>query len=362
MTVGRKIIIALIIIGGLALLIVSSFFIDYQEIAQKAQSKESVEKTPTENLPAKIIEERAIKFSAVGDFDIGENFTQTLGNIKKLDTEFTIALGDLSYGKATEQDWCNQVNSTLGNKPFEIVPGNHDIEPKSQISKFARCLPNRIENIVGSYPDRYYFDQSKTLRTILISPDVAIDGNPNKFKAGSEEYVWLQKTLADAKEQKMRWVIVAMHKNCLTIGEKSCEIGQDLNDLLIKSPVDLVLQGHEHGYARSHQLTFSPTCLTIVPNKVNSSSCAVQSKESQYEKGNGSIFAIVGTGGAEARPINKNSTSMNLFNAYHGSNTGAVYGALLVEVTNNKLSAKLIENQTGTSKDSFSILYKEKSP
>lgn len=362
MTVGRKIIIALIIIGGLALLIVSSFFIDYQEIAQKAQSKEVTEKVPQKDLPAKIVEEKAIKFSAVGDFDIGEKFTQTLSTIKTQDPEFTLALGDLSYGKATEQDWCNQVNSSLGNRPFEIVPGNHDIEPKSQINKFARCLPNRIKDVVGSYPDRYYFDQGKTLRTIVISPDVAIDGNPNKFKSGSEEYLWLQKTLDDAKEQKVRWVIVAMHKNCLSIGEKTCEIGQDLNDLLIKNPVDLVLQGHEHGYIRSHQLNFSPTCLTIVPNKVNSSSCATQSKDSQYEKGNGSIFAIVGTGGAEARPINKNSPNVNLFTTYHGSNTGAVYGALVVEVTNNKLSAKLIENQTGTAKDSFTILYKEKSP
>lgn len=357
MTVGRKIVIALIIIGGLSLLIISSFYIDYQEIANKTQSKQTAQKVPTESVPAKIVEEKPIKFSAVGDFDVGERFTQTLSNIKKSDTEFTLALGDLSYGKATEQDWCNQVNSTLGNKPFEIVPGNHDIEAKSQLNKFSRCLPNRLVNIVGNYPDRYYFDNSKTLRTIVISPDVSIDSYPNKFKTGSEEYLWLEKILNDAKEQKIRWVVVAMHKNCLTIGEKSCEIGQDLNDLLIKSPVDLILQGHEHGYIRSHQLALSPDCLTIAPGRVNASACAVQNKESSYKKGSGSVLAIVGTGGAGARPININSPNINLFSKYYGSNLDPVYGALLVEVTNNKLVGKLIENQTGATKDSFTINY-----
>ena len=153
-------------------------------------------------------------------------------------------MGDLSYGKIPEQQWCDKVNSVLGNKPFEIVPGNHDIEPKSQLTNFSRCLPNRINNIVGSYPDRYYFDKGKTLRTIVISPDVAINGNPNKFNPGSEELLWVEKILQDAKEQKIRWVVVAMHKNCLTIGEKTCEIGQTLNNLLIKNNVDLILQGH----------------------------------------------------------------------------------------------------------------------
>ncbi|OGL31243.1 hypothetical protein A3F37_02645 [Candidatus Saccharibacteria bacterium RIFCSPHIGHO2_12_FULL_41_12] len=360
MRVSKNFIIGLLIFLGLAGVVASSFFVDYRNITSRASKTKPAVQVPESTTPpqAKIVEEEKIKFVAVGDFDSEARFDQTLTNIKKAEPAYTLALGDLSYGKIPEQQWCDKVNSVLGNKPFEIVPGNHDIEPKSQLTNFSRCLPNRINNIVGSYPDRYYFDKGKTLRTIVISPDVAINGNPNKFNPGSEELLWVEKILQDAKEQKIRWVVVAMHKNCLTIGEKTCEIGQTLNNLLIKNNVDLILQGHEHNYMRSDQLALSPTCLNILPNKVNPKSCTVPSKTSQYDKGNGSILAIVGTGGAELRDINKNSASFPLFSKFLGKFNDPTYGVLVVEVSNNKLSAKMIENTTGTVKDTFTIDYK----
>ena len=220
--------------------------------------------------------------------------------------------------------------------------------------------PERRLRII--YPDRYYFDKDKTLRTIVISPDVAIESPPNKFKTGSEELLWVEKTLREAKEQNIRWTVVAMHKNCLTIGEKTCEIGQPLNDLLIKNNVDLILQGHEHAYMRSNQLAISPTCLSIMPSKVNSKSCVVTGKDSLYNKGDGSIIAIVGTGGADPRAINKSSLSFPLFSKYLGLFNDPTYGILEVEISNNNLTAKMIENETGKVKDTFSIQYKDKNP
>lgn len=362
MRVGKKFIIVLAIILGLAGIVASSFFIDYRDIASKATKDNTASPVATVNAPeAKIVEEEKIKFVAVGDFDSEIRFDQTLANIKKTDPAYTLALGDLSYGKIPEQQWCNRVTKVLGDKPFEIVPGNHDIEPKSQLVNFSRCLPNRINNIVGSYPDRYYFDKDKTMRTVVISPDVAIEGNPNKFKVGSEELLWLEKTLQDAKEQKIRWVVVAMHKNCLTVGEKTCEIGQPLNDLLIKNNVDLILQGHEHAYMRSNQLAISPACLSIAPSKANPKSCVINNEKSQYVKGDGSIISIVGTGGAELRDINKNSLSFPLFNKYIGKFNDPTYGILVVEVSNNKLTGKMVENESGKIKDTFTIEYKVKS-
>lgn len=361
MKIGKNFVIVLIILIGIGSVVASSFFVDYRDIANKATKEKGSSPVSTAQQPsAKIVEEPKIKFVAVGDFDSETRFDQTLANIKKTDPAYTLALGDLSYGKIPEQQWCNRVTSALGDSPFEIVPGNHDIEPKSQLANFSRCLPNRINNIVGSYPDRYYFDQDKTMRTIVISPDVAIEGNPNKFKVGSEELLWVEKTLQDAKEQKIRWVVVAMHKNCLTIGEKTCEIGQPLNDLLIKNNVDLVLQGHEHAYMRSEQLAISPTCLSIAPSKANPKSCIIKNEKSQYKRGDGSIIAIVGTGGAELRDINKNSLSFPLFNKYIGKFNDATYGVLVVEVSNNKLTGKMVENETGKVKDTFTIDYRDK--
>lgn len=361
MKIGKKFIIVLIILIGIASVVASSFFIDYRDIANKAsQNNLDSEQTKVDTPKAVAIEEPKIKFVAVGDFDSGERFDQALANIKKVDPAYTLALGDLSYGRIPEQQWCNKVTSVLGEKPFEIIPGDHDIEAKSQLANFTRCLPNRINNIVGSYPDRYYFDNDKTMRTIVISPDVAIEGNPNKFKVGSEELLWVEKTLQEAKEQKIRWIVVAMHKNCLTIGEKTCEIGQPLNDLLIKNNVDLILQGHEHAYMRSEQLAIGPSCLSIAPSKANPKSCIVKNDKSEYNKGGGSMIAIAGTGGAELYDINKNSLSFPLFSKYLGKFNDATYGVLTVEASNNKLTGKMVENGTGKIKDTFTINYTDK--
>lgn len=360
MKINKNFVIAILILIFLGMIVASSFFVDYRDIAQRASTKK--QPTPavaTQDNTSKVVNDERILFDAVGDFDVGPRFTSTLLNIKSDNPKYVLALGDLSYGKIPEVEWCNQVYQMLGNTPFQLTPGNHDIEPKSQLQKFSRCLPNRINNVVGSYPDRYYFDKDKTLRTIVISPDVAIESSANKFASGSEEYTWLEKVLQDSKDKNFRWVVVAMHKNCLTIGEKKCEIGQALSDLLIKTKVDLILQGHEHGYMRSDQLTINDSCKTILPATINPQSCTVEDTSSNYSKGKGSILAIVGTGGAEIRDINKKSGNLNLFNTYFGKNNRPVYGILSVEVSNNKLSARLVENDTGEIKDKFMIEYKD---
>lgn len=360
MKINKNFIIATVIFIFLGLIVVSSFFVDYRDIAQRASAKKQpAPSVASQDNTAKVVNDERILFDAVGDFDVGPRFTSTLLNIKSDNPKYVLALGDLSYGKVPELDWCNQVYQMLGNTPFQLVPGNHDIEPKSQIQKFSRCLPNRINDVVGSYPDRYYFDKDKTIRTIVISPDVQIDSSTNKFAVGSEEYTWLEKILQDAKDKKIRWVVVAMHKNCLTVGDKKCEIGQALSDMLIKNKVDLILQGHQHAYIRSDQLTINDSCKTILPGAINPQSCTVEEPNYNYEKGKGSILAIVGTGGADSHDINKKSGNLNLFNTYFGKNNRPVFGILSVEVSNNKLSARFVENDTGEIKDKFTVEYKD---
>src|SRR5207247_10621403 len=49
--------------------------------------------------------------------------------------------------------------------------------------------------------------------------------------------------------------VVAMHKVCISVGVMTCEIGQGLLDFLIQKRVDLVIQGHDHDYQRTKQLS-----------------------------------------------------------------------------------------------------------
>lgn len=301
------------------------------------------------------IRQKSFTFSTVGDFDVGERFEQTLDTIKNADADFTLALGDLSYSNVSEQAWCDSVNQKI-KKPFQLVVGNHDVEPRAQIDKFSRCLPNKMGNIVGSYPDRYYFDYKNLARFIVVSPNIKFADRQESFASGSTEYTWLKSSIAQAREHKMRWVIVAMHENCLTVGEKACEIGQDLADLLISQRVDLILQGHEHGYMRSKQLVTNETCLRILPDSVNSADC-VDDSDNSYRAGAGSVIAIVGTGGAALRDIREASPARNLFATIIGKNKDPAYGVLTVIVTEQSLQAKFVKNISGEVGDSFSIAH-----
>ena len=56
---------------------------------------------------------------------------------------------------------------------------------------------------------------------------------------------------------------MGMHKVCLTMGIKSCEIGASLLNVLIDRKVDLIIQGHDHSYQRSKQLALGPNCTAV---------------------------------------------------------------------------------------------------
>ena len=59
------------------------------------------------------------------------------------------------------------------------------------------------------------------------------------------------------------WVVVGMHKPCLSTGVHSCDVGPDLLHLLVSERVDLVISGHEHMYERTRSCDEGPGCPRI---------------------------------------------------------------------------------------------------
>lgn len=88
-----------------------------------------------------------------------------------------------------------------------------------------------------------------------------------------------------------------MHKNCITAGTKSCEIGVNLMNLLIQRRVDLVLQGHDHTYQRSQQLALGASCAAIVPGAYNPGCVVDDGSDNSYTRGAGTIIVINGNVG-----------------------------------------------------------------
>lgn len=320
--------------------------------------------TEKTNSPIVIKEElnkQDFTFSAAGDFTAGEQFVKTLKSVKKSDSDFMMALGDFSYGETSEEKWCNTVKKHLGKDfPFELLVGNHDTNTYSEkgqgfIENYADCLPNKIPDQQGQYGLRYYFDYNGNSRFIFISPGIKMKGKSYTYKKGTSEYKWVEQQLIDAKQKNIKWIIVAMHMNCITIGEKSCEIGTDINDLLLTHKVDLVLQGHEHGYMRTKQLGLNRNCSSIDPNKYNKN-CVVDGSRKTYVAETGTIFSIVGTGGKILRDIRTSRPAKPYFAAWSGANINPAHGPISITVKQDKLEAVFRSNENGKIIDSFQIL------
>ena len=209
----------------------------------------------------------SFSFAVAGDLGGGSAATASLGALAGSAADFFLGIGDMSYDDIKpESAWCSYVKQHVGSTyPYELLVGNHEEQPSGPngfIDTFAGCLPDHL-GVKGLYAHRYYFDYppgAPLARFILIDPDLYRGATVAQYCTGgeTENCDWLKARIDEAKSQGL-WTIVGMHKNCLTIGQKSCEIGADLLNVLIARKVDLVLQGHDHGYQRSKQLSLGAT-------------------------------------------------------------------------------------------------------
>lgn len=309
--------------------------------------------------PATEVEEAIVRFTAAGDFSSSTAAQTVLSQIHTPGNDLTIALGDLSYGvTGTEQSWCDLVTSHVGpGYPFELIAGNHESNGQNgHINDFSACLPNQLPGAVGTYGRQYYVDfpaAAPLVRYILISPGIQFPDGLWSYDAGTSRHAWVAATIDAARTAGIPWVVVGMHKPCLSVGEYGCDPGADIMNLLVAKRVDLVLSGHEHHYARTHQLATGPTCPNLVPT-VFTSACVVDS-DGTMSKGAGTVFGTVGTGGVGLRSIYTDDTEFPYFAATSGSYREPAHGFLQVSVTDETLEGHFTAVSGSTFSDAFSI-------
>jgi len=296
-----------------------------------------------------------VHFSAVGDFSASTGAQSVLSLIGSLDNDATITVGDLSYGATgAEETWCDLVKSKVGQGyPFEMIAGNHESNGQNgNINDFSACLPNQLPGAVGTYGRQYYVDVpagAPLVRFVMISPALPFpDGTTWSYDAGSPRYQWTAAAIDGARAASIPWVVVGMHKLCLSMGDYGCDIGADLNSLLIAKKVDLVLTGHQHIYQRTKQLATGPGCSAVVPGSFDAD-CVVDS-DASLAKDAGTVFATVGTGGVEHDTVNAGDSEAGYFAVANG----AAFGVLDVRVTQDVLDAAF-RPATGTFTDAFTI-------
>lgn len=296
----------------------------------------------------------AVTFAAAGDFGGKDERAGTvMKDLKKRNAAAFLLLGDVTYNERAAQAWCDWVHSYLGSSyPMELLTGNHEDDARKDgfIHDFTACTPDRLDSVLGpgGYGVNYAFDLGP-VTLLATAPDVTVDGTHYRFDDGSAEQQWLVATIRDAKLED-DWIVVGMHKVCITMGKKPCEIGEAFGQLLIDEKVDLVLQGHEHTYQRSHALA------KLRAGGVPTGAIADEGVDKAYNKGAGTVFVIVGTAGRSLYRCSHTDPEAPYFAAHHcGEESASTKGYLLLEVSASQLEARFIPT-VGTYSDAFSIL------
>jgi PKD repeat protein len=296
--------------------------------------------------------------AAGGDAAVNARAVAVFTKIAEIHPDLNLSAGDLSYGATgSEQAWCDAVTPYLGaGFPFELVSGNHESNGlNGNINDFSACMPNQLPGAVGTYGRQWYVDvpaQNPVARFVMISPGLTFPDGTYDYTVGSPRYAWTAAAIDGARAASIPWVVVDLHKPCLSTGVYGCESGADLLNLLVAKRVDLVLQGHQHVYERTKQLALAPGCAEVVPGSANAA--CIADADADLVKGAGTVFTTVSTGGGTQRALNPADPEAPYFAASSGADT-ATWGVLDVQATATTLAATFVRAAGGTFTDAFTI-------
>ncbi|WP_413033515.1 S-layer homology domain-containing protein [Paenibacillus xylanilyticus] len=169
--------------------------------------------------------------------------------------EFVVHNGDVVENGTSEQEW----NWLLGHSQNDlmrttIVPsaGNHENKNYAFYDHFNVKQPENAETVTGAY---YSYDYSNAHFIVLNSNE----NSAEYANFSSDQVEWMKQDVEQAKSAGAEWIIVNIHKGPYTtsnhatdkdiIGENG--VRQQIAPLMNELGIDLVLQGHDHIYART---------------------------------------------------------------------------------------------------------------
>jgi 3',5'-cyclic AMP phosphodiesterase CpdA len=189
------------------------------------------------------------------------------------DARFIVHAGDLveeGWDDRLWGEWCDALGFISAMVPSLPVPGNHELhrppappgvekpEPVLTIAppwRWHFALPANGPDLEGMESQSYYMDYQGVRFVVLDVNAFAFDGAEPKAAGHvrDREVAWLNRILANNPN---RWTIVAQHQAIYSIAQSHdyVQMRAALAPLYEKYGVDLVLQGHDHAYARSNKI------------------------------------------------------------------------------------------------------------
>ena len=230
----------------------------------------------------------AFTFTAFGDQGVSGPGQAVVSRIAGIRPAFNLVAGDLCYadGEGTTlpvdiidfdplvwDAWFAQGTASAGTTPWMASMGNHDVEPGFGDNGYAGHLA-RLALPSGGFSDvTYSFRHGNVAVVALDANDVSAE-IPHPYSFGGQT-AWLDAELGRLRADPTIDFIVAHFHHCAycTITSHGSDGGvrREWVPLFDKHQVDLVINGHNHGYERTTPIrggvptVAAPTGATVHP-------------------------------------------------------------------------------------------------
>ncbi|MEO6404370.1 MAG: metallophosphoesterase [Ferruginibacter sp.] len=291
-------------------------------------------------------------------------------------TDAWLLMGDNAYSSGLDAEYqSNFFNIYQGSLTKNHViwpsPGNHDYA-NSTTKQADHLIPyydmfslpkNGEAGGVASNTEAYYSFNYGNIHFVALDSYGWEAGSTRLYDTLGPQAVWLKQDLGANNQQ---WTIVFFHHPPYTKGSHNSDsetelvnMRQRIVPILERYHVDLVLNGHSHGYERSFLLnghygiesTFSAAshALSSSSAKYDGSANSCTYIKNPTDTRNGIVYAVVGSAGQ----VGGSTTGYPHDAMYYSNVTNG--GTLYFEIENNLLSAKWIGSD-GQIRDNFNIM------
>jgi acid phosphatase type 7 len=227
-------------------LLADNIYYSYLVMSEDMQGASGTSSDPCTQIDGTVLRPSAREpfvFSAMGDTHANGGMMQSLlpRNFQKY--RFLIhtgdALNDDGDGGAWALDFFRYGRTVFGSLPVYMAVGNHDKNERQFLRYHA-------------YPGErsYYAFSYSVARFIVINTS-------SDYSPDSVQYEWLRAELTSLAAMRAKWRVVVFHKPPFSEGWGNCGnfdgdhgVRDTLVPLLESSRVNLVLNGHTHGYER----------------------------------------------------------------------------------------------------------------
>ena len=277
-------------------------------------------------------DDKSFNFAAAGDFGCSTNAQNTVEGIVQREPELVLPLGDLSYHSSA--DCWFDITSPLKGKMM-VTLGYHDTQD-------GAAKMNQYINSFQLDKPYYSYDYKKVHFLIMASQ--------SDYNEGSDQYNFVVQDLEKASQNKdIEWTVVTSYGPFYT-SPSTHKAEKDLRDIyhpiFEKYNVDLVLQAHNHNYQRTHPISYNSAGDSSEPILTN------QNTTGYYNDTDGTVFALVGTGGESFYPFSGQAP-------YVAKQFDGRFGFLDISISNGnphpKLTGTFYDNKGGNALDQFSI-------